>query len=82
MKENADGFPVQDTDDLLQDQAQELFQTWQDAAREWSSIYGSLEDASGKAKAKRMKQLQALEQRINCIADQYELARQSIDRMI
>ena len=58
MKECLKSIHLDHTDDSLQNQQQKIFQTWQNAAREWSSLYCSLESASGAAKVKRMKQLQ------------------------
>ena len=81
MKEYLKSVHLDHTDDSLQNHARKILQTWQVAAREWSSLYCSLETTSGAVKAKRMKQLQALENKINYIADQYELARQTVCRM-
>ena len=64
-------------DNTLQDQVHRIFQSWQNAAREWSALYCSLENETGGEKLKRMKQLEALESKINCIADQYEMARRA-----
>jgi hypothetical protein len=78
MKEYLENIHQNHSNDSLQEQVHRIFQTWQVAAREWSSIYCSLENSSGRAKLKRMKRLEALENKINYIADQYELARRAI----
>ncbi len=78
MKKHLENIHQNQTDDTLHDQVHRIFQNWQDAAREWSSLYCSLEKASGGAKRKRVKQLEALENKINYIADQYEMARRAV----